>query len=253
MALLELANVSKRFGEVLVAEDLSLSVDAGEAVGIVGPNGAGKSTLFAMISGDLAPNSGRIIFAGRDLTRLDAGARCRLGIGRTYQIPRPFEDMSVFENLLVAVHQGAGLRGRAAYRLAADVLDRTGLSGEANRPAGQLGLLARRRLEVARALSTQPRLLLLDEVAAGLTEREVDEVLTLVRSASSEGIAVVWIEHMVRALLAGVDRLVCLASGEVLADDLPDRVMSDASVREVFLGRVVPAAATVATTSTTLG
>src|ERR1700732_4058050 len=163
--LLELDHVTKRFGRVVIAEDLSLAVGPGQVVGIVGPNGAGKTSLFGLISGDLSPDSGAISFAGRPVTRLDAAARCRLGIGRTYQVPRPFTDMTVFENVLVAAQQGAGLRRRASYVAGGEGLERTGMTREANLPAERLGLLQRKRLELARALASQPRLLLLDEVA----------------------------------------------------------------------------------------
>src|ERR1022692_1393782 len=166
-ALLELHGVSRSFGRVVVADELSLTVAAGDVLGIVGPNGAGKTSLFGLISGDLAPASGEIRFDGHPVTRLDAAARCRRGIGRTYQVPRPFGDMTVFENVLVAVQQGAGLRRRASYGAAAEVLDRTGLTADANVPAERLGLLQRKRLELARALASGPRLLLLDEVAGG--------------------------------------------------------------------------------------
>src|SRR5271155_1266047 len=139
--LLELDRVTKRFGRVVVAEDLSFTVGAGDLVGIVGPNGAGKTSLFGLISGDLAPGAGVIRFAGRTVTRLDAAARCRMGVGRTYQVPRPFGDMTVFENLLVAAQQGGGLRRRASYAAAVEALDRCGMPGQANVPAERLGLL----------------------------------------------------------------------------------------------------------------
>lgn len=236
MALLELDHVAKRFGRVVVAHDLVLSVEAGDALGIVGPNGAGKTSLFGMISGDLAPDQGRVFLHGRDVTRLDPSVRCRLGIGRTYQVPRPFEDMTVFENVLVAAQQGAGQRGQASYGGAASVLEEAGLAAEANRPAGQLGLLQRKRLELARALATDPQLLLLDEVAGGLTDPEVAELVEVVKGARARGTAIVWIEHVVRALVATVDRLVCLAGGDVIGDGDPGKVLASPAVREVFLG-----------------
>jgi branched-chain amino acid transport system ATP-binding protein len=155
--LLELDHVTKRFGRVVIAEDLSFSVSAGDTVGIVGPNGAGKTSLFGLISGDLSPDAGHVKFAGRDITRLDSAGRCRLGIGRTYQVPRPFAGMTVFENVLVAAQQGGGLRRKASYAAAADALERTGIAGEANVPAGRLGLLQRKRMEIARGLATGPR------------------------------------------------------------------------------------------------
>src|SRR5215469_12519757 len=191
--LLELDRVTKRFGRVVIAEDLSLAIGRGDTVGIVGPNGAGKTSLFGLISGDLAPGAGEIRFADRTVTGLDAAARCRLGIGRTYQVPRPFVDMTVFENVLVGAQQGAGLRRRASYAAAVEALERTGMSAQANVPAERLGLLQRKRLELARALASQPKLLLLDEVAGGLTDPEVAQLVEIVGAVNADGIAVIWI------------------------------------------------------------
>jgi branched-chain amino acid transport system ATP-binding protein len=240
--LLELEHVTKRFGRVVIAEDMSLAVGAGEVVGIVGPNGAGKTSLFGLISGDLAPGSGDIRFAGRTVTRLDAAARCRLGVGRTYQVPRPFGDMTVFENVLVAAQQGAGLRRRASYAAAVEALDRTGMTGQANVPAERLGLLQRKRLELARAVATKPTLLLLDEVAGGLTDPEVAQLIEIVRAVNADGTAVIWIEHVVRALTAVVTRLMCLSGGGFVGDGDPATVLADPAVREVFLGTDITAA-----------
>jgi len=242
--LLELDHVTKRFGRVVIAEELSFSVGAGETVGIVGPNGAGKTSLFGLISGDLAPNAGQVSFAGKNVTRLDSAARCRLGIGRTYQVPRPFVDMTVFENVLVAAQQGGGLRRKASYAAAAEALEQTGMADEANVAAGRLGLLARKRLEVARALATGPQLLLLDEVAGGLTDPEVTVLVEIVRGINAEGIAVIWIEHVVRALTAVVSRLLCLTGGKFVGDGDPATVLAEPAVREVFLGGAVTAALT---------
>jgi len=241
-ALLALEHVTKRFGQVVIAEDLSFSVCAGDVVGIVGPNGAGKTSLFGLISGDLAPDAGVIRFAGRPVTRLDSAARCRLGIGRTYQVPRPFGDMTVFENLLVAAQQGGGLRRRPSYAAAVEALERAGMTGQANVPAERLGLLQRKRLELARALATRPALLLLDEVAGGLTDPEVAQLVEVVRDVNADGIAVIWIEHVVRALTAVVSRLICLAGGTFVGDGDPAAVLADPAVREVFLGTDVTAA-----------
>ena len=234
--LLELDRVSKRFGSIVVADELSLAVAPGDALGIVGPNGAGKSSLFSLISGDLRPNAGEVKFDGRSVTRLDPAQRCRLGIGRTYQVPRSFEHMTVFENVLVAAHRGAALRGAEAFELVAAVLEETGLRAEANRPASRLGLLQRKRLELARALGAKPRLLLLDEVAAGLTEPEVLQLVAIVRGVRARGVAVIWVEHVVRALVGVVERLICLASGHVVGDGEPREVLASPAVKEVFLG-----------------
>jgi branched-chain amino acid transport system ATP-binding protein len=240
--LLELEHVTKRFGRVVIAEDLSFSVDAGATVGIVGPNGAGKTSLFGLISGDLAPNVGQVSFAGKNVTRLDSAARCRLGIGRTYQVPRPFVDMTVFENVLVAAQQGGRLRRKSSYAAAARTLERTGMIAEANIPAGRLGLLARKRLEIARALATGPQLLLLDEVAGGLTDAEVAVLVEIVRGINAEGMAVIWIEHVVRALTALVARMTCLYGGEFIGDGTPAEVLANSRVREVYLGSAIDAA-----------
>ena len=239
--LLDLEQVTKRFGRVVIAENLSFAVGPGDAVGIVGPNGAGKTSLFGLISGDLAPGAGQISFDGRVITRLDAAARCRLGVGRTYQVPRPFTDMTVFENVLVAAQQGGGLRRRASYDAAVEALERTGMTGQANLAAARLGLLQRKRLEVARALASRPKLLLLDEVAGGLTDPEVAQLVEIVREVNAEGITVIWIEHVVRALTAFVTRLICLAGGKFVGDGDPAEVLAQPAVREVFLGTEVTA------------
>jgi branched-chain amino acid transport system ATP-binding protein len=252
-ALLELDHVTKRFGRVVIAEDLSLAVRAGDTVGIVGPNGAGKTSLFGLISGDLPVGAGEVRFAGRAVTRLDAAARCRLGIGRTYQVPRPFTDMTVFENVLVAAQQGAGLRRRVSYAAAATSLERAGMTGEANLPAARLGLLQRKRLELARALASRPRLLLLDEVAGGLTDPEVAQLAGIVRAVGAEGTAVIWIEHVVRALTPVVSRLICLAAGRFIGDGAPAEVLAAPAVREVFLGSAVTASLSGGTLSEDLG
>ena len=219
----------------------------------MGPNGAGKTSLFGLISGDLAPGAGEISFDGRTVTKLDPAARCRLGIGRTYQVPRPFTDMTVFENLLVAAQQGGGLRRRASYAAAAEALDRTGMTGQANLPAARLGLLQRKRLELARALTSQPRLLLLDEVAGGLTDPEVAQLVEIVRAVNAEGIAVIWIEHVVRALTAVVSRLLCLSGGGFVGDGTPAEVLATPAVREVFLGSDVTASLTGGTLTDEVG
>jgi branched-chain amino acid transport system ATP-binding protein len=239
-ALLELLHISKRFGGVVVARDISLEVEAGAAVGVVGPNGAGKTTLFSMIAGDVRPDSGAVLFEGSRLNRLGPAARCRLGVGRTYQVPKPFERMSVFENVLVATQQGSGVRGSDSHTATLASLERCALVDKANRSAGSLGLLDRKRLELARALAGRPRLLLLDEVAGGLTEPEVQDLVAIVRDVLAEGTAVVWIEHVVRALVGAIDRLLCLAAGSFIADGEPRAVLEDPAVREVYLGADEP-------------
>ena len=235
-ALLELADVSKRFGRITVADNLSLRFRVGETVGIVGPNGAGKSTLFAMIAGDLKPDAGDVRFDGRSVLRLDPATRCRMGIARTYQVPRPFENMTVFENLLVAAYRGGQLSRVQGYTVAAGILEETGLSREANRPAGRLGLVQRKRLELARGLATQPRILLLDEVAGGLTDPEVAELVDVVEQVRQRGVAIVWVEHVVHALTSAVSRIICIAGGRLIAEGAPQEVLANPEVKEVYLG-----------------
>jgi branched-chain amino acid transport system ATP-binding protein len=234
--LLELRAVTKRFGQVVIADDLSFTVGSGDSVGIVGPNGAGKTSLFGLISGDLSPDTGQVVFDGHTITKTDPAARTRLGIGRTYQVPRPFTDMTTFENVLVAAQQGGGLRRKASYERAAQCLERTGMSDVANIPTSRLGLLQRKRLEVARALASGPKLLLLDEVAGGLTDAECGELIEIIRGILADGIAVIWIEHVVRALTQVARRLTCLYGGSFIGDGDPASVLADPAVREIYLG-----------------
>src|SRR6476620_11449297 len=177
MTILALERVSKSYGALKVTDDISLNVARGETLGIIGPNGAGKTTLFNLISGDVRVDGGRVVFADQEITALLPHARCRRGIGRSYQIPHPFVGMTVFENLLVAATFGGGLSESEAEPHCVDVLERTGLQGKANYLAGSLTLLDRKRLELARALATRPKLLLLDEIAGGLTEHEAKELV----------------------------------------------------------------------------
>ena len=234
--LLEISGLSKSFGAVVVADDLTLSIDAGEAVGIIGPNGAGKSTLFNLIAGGLAPDRGEIRLNGRDLTNAKPHQRCVAGIGRSYQIPRPFHDLTVFENLLVAAVHGRKLTEQQAIEPCARILEQTRLSGRANTPAGSLTLLERKRLEMARALATQPHLLLLDEIAGGLTEPECQELIATIRQIHASGMTIVWIEHIVHALMATVDRLIILNFGKKIADGEPKSMMALPDVQRIYLG-----------------
>jgi branched-chain amino acid transport system ATP-binding protein len=237
--ILSVHGLTRAFGGLTVVDDVSLEVDAGTALGVVGPNGAGKTTLLNLLDGVLAADAGRIELDGRDVTRAPAAQRCRAGIGRTYQTPRPFSGMTVFENVLVGAVHGAGLQAGAAHRAALDCLDRTGLLDRANALAGDLRLLDRKRLELARALACAPRLLLLDEIAGGLTDAELPELIGIVREVRDSGTAVIWIEHIVHALVEVADRMLCLAQGAVLAEGAPSDVLADPAVREVYLGSSV--------------
>lgn len=235
-SLLEVISVAKSYGSLQVLTEIDLIVPTGQALGVVGPNGAGKSTLLSVINGTERASAGSVIFDGRDVTAQGPELRARAGIGRTFQIPRPFENLTVFENALSGASYGAGLRGKAADEQALNALELAGMIELANTPAGKLPLLARKRLELARALATDPRLLLLDEIAGGLTEAECDSLIETISGLRDSGITIIWIEHVVKALLAVVDRLVCLASGTLVADGKPDEVMNSPEVRRVYLG-----------------
>lgn len=228
--------MSKRFGTLSVLPGLDMRVEAGEALGIIGPNGAGKSTLLSVMSGAERATEGQILFAGDDITNKRAEWRARHGIAVSYQIPRPFAGMSVFENVLVSATFGGHARGQAAHRQAIEALLMTGLADSANVTAGSLRLLDRKRLEVARALAANPRLLLLDEIAGGLTEAEVPELVDLVRQVLDAGVTVVWIEHVVHALTAVATRMMCLTYGEILAEGTAAEVLDDPRVKAVYLG-----------------
>ena len=228
--------LDKRFGALQVLEDVTIEIPPGTAVGIVGPNGAGKTTLLDVLAGATRADDGVVLLAGRDVTALGAAARCRLGIGRTHQIPRPFTDMTVFENTLVAAAMGGRLRGSDANEMALEALELTGMLSLGNRRAGALGLLDRKRLELARALATAPEVLLLDEIAGGLTEPEALELVEQIQRLRAGGLTIVWIEHVVHALLRVSERLVCLASGRIIADGDPQTVMSDSAVIDAYLG-----------------
>jgi branched-chain amino acid transport system ATP-binding protein len=234
--ILALDKISKRFGAIVVAEAIDLSLAEGESLGIIGPNGAGKTTLFGIINGILAPDSGRVLYAGNDITRMPPAQRCTLGIGRSFQIPLPFGGMSVFENLVVAAAFGGGRREHDAYQRCMDILDRCGLADKANRRSSSLGLLDRKRLELARALATDPAVLLLDEVAGGLTEHECHALIGLVRAVKQSGVSIIWIEHVVHALLASIDRLLVLHNGAFIAGGDPQTVMRSAQVAEIYMG-----------------
>jgi branched-chain amino acid transport system ATP-binding protein len=234
--LLSLDGLSKSFGSLKVTDDITLDVPEGQALGVLGPNGAGKTTLFNLISGDLRPDCGGVLFQGENVTRLPPHQRCRKGIGRTYQIPHPFVGMTVFENLLVAATHGAGLHEHEAYPLCVDVLERTDLIKRANALAGSLTLLDRKRLELARALATRPKLLLLDEIAGGLTDHEALALVDLINEIRTSGISLIWIEHVVHALLKVADRLVVIDFGAMLAEGEPQAVMGNAEVRRVYMG-----------------
>ena len=234
--ILELKNLSKAFGALVVSEQLSFAVAEGKALGVIGPNGAGKTTMFNLITGTLRADAGEIRFGGRDVTVLSAAARARAGIARSFQVPQPFAGMSVFENTLVAATTAAGLGVQAANLHCLEVLEQIGLVDKANQAAGSLTLLERKKLELARALAAQPKLLLLDEIAGGLTEHECQTLVATIRGIRQSGVTIIWIEHIVHALLAVVDRLLVLDFGRKIADGEPHQVMADDEVRAIYMG-----------------
>ena len=234
--ILETRRLSKSFGSVRAADNVDLTLAAGEAIGIIGPNGAGKSSLFNLVTGDLKPDAGEVWLEGRNVTPDAPHVRCRAGIGRSYQIPRPFENLTVFENLLVGAVHGQRKRERDAVDGCADILERCHLMRRANALAGSLTLLERKRLEMARALATGPRVLLLDEIAGGLTEGECQELIGTISAIHGGGTSIVWIEHIVHALVAVVSRLIVLNFGRKIAEGEPRAVMQLPDVREVYIG-----------------
>ena len=234
-ALLELQDVSKSIGGLLILNRVSLGLESGQALGVLGPNGAGKTTMLNLIAGEMPLSSGRIIFDGQEITHLPGHRRCQLGIARTYQIPRPFTGMSVYENVLVgATHSRRS--GHDTESLCRDVLKQTQLIEKRDVLASNLRLLDRKRLELARALATRPRLILLDEVGGGLTEAEVHELLDVIRTIRSQGVTLIWIEHIVHALASGVDRILAINFGTKLAEGPPQEILASKAFKEIYLG-----------------
>jgi branched-chain amino acid transport system ATP-binding protein len=226
----------KRFGALVVLDGIDLTIGAGEALGIVGPNGAGKTTLLSVLAGAQTPNAGSISFKGADVTALSAPVRCRRGMARTHQIPKPFSGMTVFENVYVAATHGGALSRAQSYERVTDSLALCGMLNLANRPAETLGLLDRKRLELARALATEPSLLLLDEIGGGLTDAEASELVDTIRELRRRHIGIVWIEHIVHVLLEVAGRLICLDAGKVIADGEPKAVLANREVVAAYLG-----------------
>lgn len=236
MAILSLHSVSKSFGALKVSDSVSFDLQPGEALGIIGPNGAGKSTLFNLITGNISPDQGKVLLDGRDVTRLPPMERVRAGIGRSFQIPQPFGHLSVYENLLVAARFGGEVGAAEAPGFCMDILARTGLAAVAEKPSGGLPLLQRKRLELARAMATRPSVILLDEIAGGLTDAECVELIATIKAIHAEGTAIIWIEHVLHALTSVVERLLVLNFGRMLMIGQPDEVMASPEVREIYLG-----------------
>ena len=234
--ILSAKSIAKSFNALVVLNQVNFAIGEREAVGIVGPNGAGKTTLLNVLAGVYQPNAGTVSFRGRDITELPMEDRCRNGIARSHQIPRPFGGMTVFENLFVAAANGGGFRRDEAYDRCIDCLKLCGMVRLANRRAEALGLLDRKRLELARALATDPVVLLLDEIGGGLTDAEASELVETIKTIRGRDVAIVWIEHIVHVLLQVVERLVCMNAGTIVADGDPQTVMSDRTVIDAYLG-----------------
>jgi branched-chain amino acid transport system ATP-binding protein len=232
--------LTRRFGAITVAEDLSFAVGFGECLGIIGPNGAGKTSVFNMLAGAIKPQAGRIVLDGRDITEASQHARTLMGLGRTYQVPQPFGLLTAYENVLAAATFSRRSRGEEAD-VARSVLVRTGLAARADIPAGSLPLLDRKRLELARAMALKPRVLLLDEIAGGLTEAEVVQLVALIGTLKPD-LAIVWIEHVTHALSAVADRILAINFGSRIAEGTPAEVMAHPAVLEVYMGTVLDVA-----------
>jgi len=238
MTILTATGIAKNFGALCVLEGIDVTITQSEAIGIVGPNGAGKSTLMAVLSGATAPTKGRVHLDSVDVTRLTAPQRAHLGLMRTHQIPKPFLGLTVFENALVGATHAGGFAGDAAHTAALAAIEAAGMTSLANRPADSLGLLDRKRLELARALASRPRILLLDEIGGGLTDAEAADLVHIIRCLHGQGIGIVWIEHIVHILLQVAQRLICMDAGRIIADGDPRAVMADPQVMRAYLGAV---------------
>jgi len=236
MSVLRLSGVQKSFGALQVAQDITFDVPQGQALGIIGPNGAGKSTLLNLITGNIDHDQGRIEFMGRDVTKIPPMQRTLMGMGRSFQIPQPFDNISVFENVLVAACFGQNVSESVAIDPCADILEQTEMMHLANMPASKLSLLERKRLELARALATNPKLLMLDEIAGGLTDAECLSLIDTIKAIHSSGVTIIWIEHVLHALTSVVEQLLVLDFGKVIAMGEPDKIMESRNVQQVYLG-----------------
>ena len=233
---LEVTDLHKSYGALTVTKGVNFQVRQGEALGIIGPNGAGKTTLFNLITGAVRANRGTVHFQNKNVTAMDARSRCHLGISRSFQVPQPFSGLTTFENVLVGAAFGQKISQYHARESARLALERTGLWAKADQKAGTLTLLDRKRLELARAIATRPRLLLLDEIAGGLTDAECRQLIDLIREIKDSGVTIIWIEHVLHALLSVVDRILVLDFGEKIAEGDPDSIMKSPEVSAVYLG-----------------
>jgi branched-chain amino acid transport system ATP-binding protein len=236
--ILEVEGLSKRFGGFVALDAVDLHVDAGERLGLIGPNGSGKTTMINCISGALPCNGGRVVFKGQDITRLPAYRRVRLGITRSFQIPRPFRSMSVLENLCVPLQyaRGEGGHGRDVRGEAIAILELVNFQNRVNESSANLTQVELRKLELARALAARPALLVADEAMAGLASAEVDDLVAILFKLNQRGVAVIMIEHIMRAVMRFSERVVVLDAGKKIAEGTPDQVIADPAVERAYLG-----------------
>jgi branched-chain amino acid transport system ATP-binding protein len=233
---LSVENLSISFGANHVLRSVSFDLGNNEILGVIGPNGAGKTVLLNILTGILNPSSGHIHFLGQDVTHKTINERCRMGFGRTFQVPRSFEGMTVFENVIVGAVYGSGVTEKIGRRRALEILHMIGLADKAGWFARKLSLIDRKRLEIGRALATDPKVLFLDEVAAGLTETEVDKLLAIVRLIKQQGVSIVWIEHVLQTMREGTDRILCLADGRVVKSGVFEEVIGSKELLECYMG-----------------
>jgi len=232
-----LAGIHKHFGGLAAIKDISFDVHPGEALGLMGPNGAGKSTLINIISGEYRPDAGTVRFRGHDITRVSSHRICHMGIARTYQIPQPFVNLTIHQNIMVAAQYGRGLGKADAETESSQILNMVNLLGKRDTVARNLAAITLKRLELARALATGPEVLLLDEVGAGLTEEEIPQLLELLQKIRSTGVAMILIEHIMRVMTKAVDRIIVMDKGTKIAEGAPDEVMKDRKTIEAYLGK----------------
>ncbi len=237
MSLLKVQNITKRFGGLVAVNDLSLSVDKGEVVGVIGPNGAGKTTAFNMISGFYEPTEGKVIFKGKDITGSRPDHICKLGLARTFQVVKPFAQLSVLDNVMVGAYNRTN-SNKEAREKSKDILDFLGMAEMAEQLAGGLSVAGRKRLEIARVLATEPEMILFDEAMAGLRPNETDAIIELVRQISQRGIALLLVEHVMRVIMSLSDRIVVIHHGEKIAEGEPQEVVQTKAVIDAYLGEV---------------